>query len=126
MTAFTRIIIVLSMLRQALGMQETPPNMVLVSLALFLTLFTMLPVVKEINDTFHPDHHRALDAAPGARNAGDAAQHGAGEPRAVSHFVHHAACGEGDQRHLSPGSSSCSRCCARRSECRRRRPTWCW
>ncbi len=50
MTAFTRIIIVLSMLRQALGMQETPPNMVLVSLALFLTLFTMLPVVKEIND----------------------------------------------------------------------------
>jgi len=51
MTAFTRIIIVLSMLRQALGMQETPPNMVLVSLALFLTLFTMLPVVKEINDS---------------------------------------------------------------------------
>jgi flagellar biosynthetic protein FliP len=51
MTAFTRIIIVLSMLRQALGMQEVPPNMVLVSLALFLTLFTMLPVVKEINDT---------------------------------------------------------------------------
>jgi flagellar biosynthesis protein FliP len=51
MTAFTRIIIVLSMLRQALGMQETPPNMVLVSLALFLTLFTMLPVVKQINDS---------------------------------------------------------------------------
>lgn len=41
MTSFTRIIIVLSMLRQAFGMQDTPPNMVLISLALFLTLFTM-------------------------------------------------------------------------------------
>jgi flagellar biosynthetic protein FliP len=49
-TAFTRIIIVLSMLRQALGMQETPPNVVLIGLALFLTLFTMLPVVNEINE----------------------------------------------------------------------------
>jgi flagellar biosynthetic protein FliP len=49
-TAFTRIIIVLSMLRQALGMQETPPNVVLIGLALFLTLFTMLPVVNEVNE----------------------------------------------------------------------------
>jgi flagellar biosynthetic protein FliP len=43
MTSFTRTIIVLSMLRQAFGMQETPPNIVLVSLAIFLTLFTMSP-----------------------------------------------------------------------------------
>jgi flagellar biosynthetic protein FliP len=50
MTAFTRIIIVLSMLRQALGMQETPPNMVLIGLALFLTLFTMLPVVTDVHE----------------------------------------------------------------------------
>ena len=50
MTAFVRIIIVLSMLRHAFGMQETPPNTVLVSLALFLTLFTMLPVVDKVND----------------------------------------------------------------------------
>ena len=49
-TSFTRIIIVLSMLRQALGMQETPPNMVLTGLALFLTLFTMLPVAQELNE----------------------------------------------------------------------------
>lgn len=49
LTSFTRIIIVLSMLRQAFGMPSTPPNSVLVSLALFLTLFTMLPVVEEIN-----------------------------------------------------------------------------
>jgi flagellar biosynthetic protein FliP len=50
MTAFTRIIIVLSMLRHAIGMQETPPNQVLVSLALFLTLFTMMPVLNDINE----------------------------------------------------------------------------
>ncbi len=46
MTSFTRTIIVLSMLRHAFGMQDTPPNMVLVSLALFLTLFTMAPSFK--------------------------------------------------------------------------------
>jgi flagellar biosynthesis protein FliP len=44
MTSFTRMIIVLAMLRQAFGMQETPPNMILLSLALFLTVFTMAPV----------------------------------------------------------------------------------
>ena len=43
MTSFTRTIIVLSMLRHAFGMQDTPPNMVRVSLALSLTLFTMAP-----------------------------------------------------------------------------------
>lgn len=49
MTAFTRIVIVLSMIRHGLGMQETPPNSVIVSLALFLTLFTMMPVLTEID-----------------------------------------------------------------------------
>jgi len=49
MTAFVRIVIVLSMLRHAFGMQETPPNTVLVSLALFLTMFTMLPVLNQVN-----------------------------------------------------------------------------
>lgn len=47
MTSFTRTIIVLSMLRHAFGMQDTPPNMVLVSLALFLTLFTMAPAFEQ-------------------------------------------------------------------------------
>jgi len=51
MTAFTRIIVVLSMLRLALGMQQTPPNTVLISLALFLTLFTMLPTFQQVNET---------------------------------------------------------------------------
>lgn len=49
MTAFVRIVIVLSMLRHALGMQQTPPNTVVVSLALFLTFFTMAPTLARIN-----------------------------------------------------------------------------
>jgi flagellar biosynthetic protein FliP len=48
-TSFTRTIIVLSMLRHAFGMQDTPPNMVLMSLALFLTVFTMAPTLEQIN-----------------------------------------------------------------------------
>jgi flagellar biosynthetic protein FliP len=48
MTAFTRIIIVLSVLRQALGAAQTPPNQVLVGLALFLTLFLMAPTFNEV------------------------------------------------------------------------------
>jgi flagellar biosynthetic protein FliP len=55
MTSFVRIAIVLSMLRHAFGMQETPPNTVLVSLALFLTLFTMMPVFNQVNSkAFQP------------------------------------------------------------------------
>jgi flagellar biosynthetic protein FliP len=49
MTAFTRIIIVLAILRQAIGAGQTPPNQVLVGLALFLTLFVMAPVITKIN-----------------------------------------------------------------------------
>src|SRR3954447_2866451 len=48
MTSFTRIIIVLSLLRQALGTQSAPPNQVMVGLALFLTLFVMSPVFDKI------------------------------------------------------------------------------
>ncbi len=48
MTSFTRIIIVLSLLRQALGTQGSPPNQVLIGLALFLTLFVMSPVLDKI------------------------------------------------------------------------------
>jgi flagellar biosynthetic protein FliP len=50
MTAFTRIIIVLSILRQALGTQQTPPNQVLVALALFLTFFVMQPTMTQFYD----------------------------------------------------------------------------
>lgn len=48
MTAFTRIIIVLSMLRHAMGLQTTPPNQVLLGLALFLTFFVMSPVADRV------------------------------------------------------------------------------
>ena len=55
MTSFTRIIIVLSLLRQALGAQSAPPNQVLVGLALFLTLFVMGPVFDKIyTDAYLP------------------------------------------------------------------------
>jgi flagellar biosynthetic protein FliP len=50
MTSFTRIIIVLSILRMAIGTNQTPPNQVLLGLALFLTLFIMAPVFTQIND----------------------------------------------------------------------------
>ncbi|MCU7915340.1 MAG: flagellar type III secretion system pore protein FliP [Candidatus Thiodiazotropha sp. (ex Gloverina cf. vestifex)] len=49
MTSFARIIIVLAILRQALGTQNTPSNQILVGLALFLTLFIMMPVFNEVN-----------------------------------------------------------------------------
>jgi len=50
-TCFTRIIIVLSFLRNALGLQQTPPNQVLIGIAIFLSLFIMSPVITDINDT---------------------------------------------------------------------------
>lgn len=54
-TCFTRIIIVLSFLRNALGLQQTPPNQVLIGIALFLSLFIMQPIVTQINtDAYQP------------------------------------------------------------------------
>jgi len=50
LTGFTRIIIVLSFVRQALGMQQTPPNQILIGLALFLTFFVMQPVFSMVYD----------------------------------------------------------------------------
>jgi len=55
MTGFTRILIVLSFVRNALGMQQTPPNQVLIGLALFLTLYVMSPIVTRVyNDAYIP------------------------------------------------------------------------
>ncbi len=55
MTGFTRIIIVLSLLRQALGTQSSPPNQVLVGLALFLTFFVMSPVLDKVySEAYQP------------------------------------------------------------------------
>jgi len=70
MTSFTRFIIVLSLLRQALGVHTIPPNQVLVGLALFMSLIVMSPVIKAINDQALQPYTRneltqkeALDAA---------------------------------------------------------------
>ncbi len=55
MTGFTRIIIILSFLRNALGTQQMPPNQVIIGLALFITFFVMTPVISDINDNaFQP------------------------------------------------------------------------
>lgn len=51
MTSFTRIIVALAILRQALGTASTPSNQILIGLALFLTVFVMMPVFDEINKT---------------------------------------------------------------------------
>lgn len=50
-TAFTRVIIVLSILRQAMGTQQTPPNQVLISIALFLTFYIMAPTFEQMYET---------------------------------------------------------------------------
>ena len=51
MTSFTRIIIVLAILRQALGTAQTPSNQILLGLALFISIFIMSPVLQEVNET---------------------------------------------------------------------------
>jgi flagellar biosynthesis protein FliP len=50
MTSFTRIIVVLAILRQAIGLQQTPSNQVLIGITLFLTFFIMAPVFKTVNE----------------------------------------------------------------------------
>lgn len=70
MTSFTRTIIVLSMLRHAFGMQDTPPNMVLLSMALFLTLFTMAPALERINESsIQPLLEQNIELEPALTNA---------------------------------------------------------
>ncbi|WP_162047595.1 flagellar type III secretion system pore protein FliP [Vibrio taketomensis] len=51
MTSFTRIVVVMSILRQAMGLQQTPSNQVIIGIAIFLTFFIMSPVLTKINDT---------------------------------------------------------------------------
>lgn len=49
MTSFTRVIVVFAILRQAMGLQQTPSNQILLGLALFLSIFIMMPVFQEVN-----------------------------------------------------------------------------
>lgn len=71
MTSFTRIIIVFSILRQALGLQQAPSNQILVGLALFLTFFIMQPVFNEINArALQPYMNEQIDARTALEEAG--------------------------------------------------------
>jgi flagellar biosynthesis protein FliP len=70
MTAFTRIVIVLGILRQALGAGQTPPNQVLIGLSLFLTLFVMSPVVERVNtEAVKPYMAGTIDSVAALQNA---------------------------------------------------------
>lgn len=72
MTAFTRIIVVLAILRQALGTAQTPSTQVLVGLALFLTLFVMTPVLEQINqDALQPYLAEQIGFREALTNAGE-------------------------------------------------------
>ena len=51
MTSFTRIVVVMAILRQAFGLQQTPSNQVIIGITLFMTLFIMTPVYNQVNET---------------------------------------------------------------------------
>lgn len=71
MTSFTRILIVLAILRQALGLQQSPPNQVLAGLALFLSLFVMAPTLASVNAlAIEPYANGALSADEAIAAAG--------------------------------------------------------
>ncbi|KWV92350.1 flagellar type III secretion system pore protein FliP [Erythrobacter sp. YT30] len=73
MTSFLRILIVLSILRQALGLQGSPPTQVLVGLSLFLSLFVMAPTLDVVNaNAIEPYASGALDADAAIASAGEA------------------------------------------------------
>jgi len=67
-TSFTRVVIVLSFLRQAIGTQQVPPNQILISLALFITVFVMAPVGEAVySQALQPLLAESLTRKPGRR-----------------------------------------------------------
>ncbi|MCP4688556.1 MAG: flagellar type III secretion system pore protein FliP [Desulfobacterales bacterium] len=71
-TAFTRIAIVLSLLRQAMGTNQMPPNQIIVGLALFLTFFIMTPVWENVNqNALQPYMNKEIDGGKALENASD-------------------------------------------------------
>jgi flagellar biosynthetic protein FliP len=72
MTSFTRIMIVLGLLRQALGAQQAPSNQVLLGLSLFLTIFIMMPVLDKVNETaVQPYLAEKIDITTALNNASE-------------------------------------------------------
>ena len=73
MTSFTRIVVVLAILRQALGLQQSPPNQVLIGLSLFLSLFVMAPTLEAVNaNAIEPYSAGQVEADVAIERAGDA------------------------------------------------------
>lgn len=71
MTGFTRIVIVLSLLRQALGTQAAPPNQVIIGLSLFLTFFVMSPTLDKVyNDAWQPYQAQTIEFGEAVERAG--------------------------------------------------------
>jgi flagellar biosynthetic protein FliP len=70
MTSFTRIIIVLSLLRQALGTQQLPPNQILIGLSLFMTFIVMGPTFSKVNQTALQPYLNGADEATGRTRRG--------------------------------------------------------
>ncbi|WP_412179808.1 flagellar type III secretion system pore protein FliP [Vibrio fortis] len=71
MTSFTRIVVVMSILRQAMGLQQTPSNQVIIGIAIFLTFFIMSPVINQVNERAVQPY---LNEQISARQAFDVAQ----------------------------------------------------
>ena len=71
MTSFTRIVVVMSILRQAMGLQQTPSNQVIIGIAIFLTFFIMSPVISQVNEQAVQPY---LNEQISARQAFDVAQ----------------------------------------------------
>ena len=83
MTGFTRIVIVLSLLRQALGTQSSPPNQVIVGLSLFLTVFVMGPTLDRVYEDAYLPYSKntiAVRAGAGQGRGADARVHGPADP----------------------------------------------
>ncbi|MFT4053075.1 MAG: flagellar type III secretion system pore protein FliP [Novosphingobium sp.] len=73
MTSFTRILVVLSILRQAIGLQQSPPNQVLIGLSMFLSLFVMAPTLEVVNRTaIAPYSAGTMNAETAIQNGGRA------------------------------------------------------
>ncbi|SFF76204.1 flagellar biosynthetic protein FliP [Novosphingobium sp. CF614] len=71
MTSFTRILVVLAILRQAVGLQQSPPNQVLIGLAMFLSLFVMAPTLEKVNaNAIAPYSADQINAEQAIANAG--------------------------------------------------------
>jgi flagellar biosynthetic protein FliP len=75
MTSFTRILVVLSILRQAIGLQQSPPNQVLIGLSLFLSLFVMAPTLEKVNANAIAPYSAGTINAEQAIQAGGTAFH---------------------------------------------------